>query len=86
MSTGIYDMLVEKITQSLGVDTAKVHPEATFHDLEIDSLAALEMGVIAEEILGVTINFDEVSDADMTLTRFAAYLERLVSEKNRSAL
>jgi len=81
MSSTMYDMLGVKLVEKLGVDPAFVRPEATFSDLELDSLAALELGVIMEEDLGVAFDFDELKGAEMTLIQFSDYVERLVREK-----
>ncbi|WP_405628696.1 acyl carrier protein [Streptomyces sp. NBC_01174] len=86
MSTAVYDMLVTKMTENLGVDPSRVRPEATFPDLELDSLAALELGVILEEDLGVAFDLEELKGEEMTLVQFSKHVERLVAEKRSAAV
>ncbi|GHH56243.1 acyl carrier protein [Streptomyces candidus] len=86
MSTATYDMLVTKMTENLGVDASRVRPDATFADLELDSLAALELGVILEEDLGLTFDLDELRREEMTFGQFSAHVERLLAEKRSAAV
>ncbi|MGB8943525.1 MAG: acyl carrier protein [Streptomyces sp.] len=82
MSTTTYDMLVTKMTDGLGVDAAAIRPDATFADLEIDSLAALELGVILEEDQGISLDLEYLKETDMNLSQFSAYLDTLLEEKH----
>lgn len=67
MYIATYDMIVSKMTENLGVDASRVRPDATFYDLDLDSLAALELGVIVEEDLGVSFDLDKLKCEEMTL-------------------
>ncbi|NEB75935.1 acyl carrier protein [Streptomyces sp. SID14478] len=80
MTTAAYDMLVTKLTQDLGVDAALIQPEATFADLEVDSLAALELGVILEEDFKIKFDLEELRREDMTLGQFTRHVERLLAQ------
>ncbi|MBT2427480.1 acyl carrier protein [Streptomyces sp. ISL-112] len=86
MSSATYDMLVVKMTENLGVDASRICPDATFLELELDSLAAMELGVILEEDLGVTFDLDELKGEEMTFDQFSRYVERLVAEKQSAAV
>ncbi|MEV6576394.1 acyl carrier protein [Streptomyces sp. NPDC051577] len=85
MSDATYDMLVTKLTENLGVDTAAIRPDATFADLELDSLAAMELAVILEEDLGIKFDLDQLKQTEMTLNQFALHVDRLLSEKRSLA-
>ncbi|MFI0242345.1 acyl carrier protein [Streptomyces sp. NPDC016845] len=85
MPTAMYDVLVTKLTTDLGIEEKDIRPDATFADLEIDSLAALELGVILEEDLGIKFDLDELRRQDMTLEQFAGHVDGLVAGRRPQA-
>ncbi|HWB71296.1 MAG TPA: acyl carrier protein [Egibacteraceae bacterium] len=55
----IYDRVKELLVDKFGVPAEDVSPEATFEDLDLDSLDLVEFALAAEEELGVRISDDE---------------------------
>ena len=49
------------LTSYFGVDESEVRPDATFAELDLDSLAIVEFALVAEKEFGVPIGDDEVS-------------------------
>jgi acyl carrier protein len=56
----IYEGLREALI-SLGADEQRISPEATFEELEVDSLDLVELAQIVEERFGVTIKGSDVA-------------------------
>lgn len=57
--SAVYDRTVKILTDNFGVESDNIGPEATFDDLELDSLDLVEFALAAEEELGVRIEDDE---------------------------
>jgi acyl carrier protein len=55
------DRLREILTSHFGVEADEVRLDATFADLDLDSLAIVEFALVAEKAFGVPIGEDEVS-------------------------
>lgn len=55
------DRLRGILTDYFGVEPDEVRPDATFAELDLDSLAIVEFGLVAEKEFGVLIAEDEVS-------------------------
>lgn len=49
------------LTAYFGVEESEVRPDATFAELDLDSLAIVEFALVAEKEFGVPIGEDEVS-------------------------
>lgn len=49
------------LTTYFGVEESEVRPDATFAELDLDSLAIVEFALVAEKEFGVAIGEDEVS-------------------------
>lgn len=49
------------LTAYFGVEASEVRPDATFAELDLDSLAIVEFALVAEKEFGVPIGEDEVS-------------------------
>jgi acyl carrier protein len=58
----VYDRVVQVLTDRLGVAADDITPEATFAELDLDSLDLVEFALGAEELFGVTISDDEAED------------------------
>ncbi|MFF9685816.1 acyl carrier protein [Streptomyces sp. NPDC014623] len=56
----MYDRLAELLTNKLGVDAAELHPAATFEELDVDSLALVELTDIIEGQLGIVMAEGEI--------------------------
>lgn len=55
------DRLCGILTGYFGVEAGEVRPEATFAELDLDSLAIVEFALVAEKEFGVLIGEDEVT-------------------------
>ena len=69
----ITDGLVE-----VGADSAKVSRDATFEDLEVDSLDLVEISQIIEDEFGVELDGDDVKD----LTNVGQVIDLVVSRSS----
>jgi acyl carrier protein len=74
MSSSVYDRVTSILVDNFGVDAAAVSPEATFEDLDLDSLDLVEFALAAEEELGVRIE-DEEAEGLETLGAAVKLLE-----------
>jgi acyl carrier protein len=71
----IYDRVAKLLTTKFGVPAEDITPEATFEDLDLDSLDLVEFALAAEEELGVRISDEEAADLE-TLDDTVKLLER----------
>jgi acyl carrier protein len=60
MST-VHARLSDLLVSKFGVDAAGISPTATFSDLDLDSLALVEVAVAAQEEFGVDIGDSELT-------------------------
>lgn len=56
----MFETLKEILVNKLKVTPEQVTPEATPQDIELDSLAIVELSLVLETELGVTISDDEL--------------------------
>ncbi|HEY0449437.1 phosphopantetheine-binding protein [Actinophytocola sp.] len=61
MSATVLQRLSGILVSYFGVEADEVRPEATFAELDLDSLAIVEFALVAEKEFGVAIGEDEVS-------------------------
>lgn len=61
MSTTVLQRLRELLVDHFGVEEHEVVPEATFAQLDLDSLGIVEFALVAEKEFGVVLGEDEVS-------------------------
>ncbi|MBB4893591.1 acyl carrier protein [Streptomyces olivoverticillatus] len=73
----VYDLMAHLLTEHFGVPAEEITPDSTFEQLDIDSLARVEMITLLEDHLQVTLRQEPEGT---TLGEAAAYLERLVAE------
>ncbi|TDC69796.1 acyl carrier protein [Streptomyces hainanensis] len=64
----MYELLATLLTDEFGIEADVVTPDATFRDLELDSLSLTELAVIVTERTGLLV--DDV-DLDSTLASAA---------------
>ena len=57
--TATYDRVASLLSDRLGVTADDISPEATFDELDLDSLDLVEFALGAEEEFGVRISDDE---------------------------
>ena len=60
----VYDKVKELLVDKFGVEEDEVSPEATFEDLDLDSLDLVEFALAAEDELGVRITDEEAEQLD----------------------
>jgi acyl carrier protein len=66
--------VVELLTDKFGVPADDIRPQATFEELDLDSLDLVEFALAAEEELGVRISDDEAAELE-TLDETVKLLE-----------
>ncbi|MCX4551445.1 acyl carrier protein [Streptomyces sp. NBC_01387] len=69
----LHPTLVDVLTNTFKVPAGELRPEATMDDLEMDSLAVAELGVIVKETLGVDADTDSAYKG-ATLGRITEFL------------
>lgn len=62
--TAVYDRVKTLLVDKFGVPDDDITPEATFEDLDLDSLDLVEFALAAEEELGVRITDEEAEDLE----------------------
>lgn len=60
----IYDKVKQLLIDKFGVPADDISPEATFSDLDLDSLDLVEFALAAEEEMGVRISDEEAEQLD----------------------
>jgi acyl carrier protein len=70
----LYDRVKDLLVDKFGVPAEDITPDATFEDLDLDSLDLVEFALAAEEEMGVRITDDEAEDLK-TLRDTVALLE-----------
>ncbi|MEU7529424.1 phosphopantetheine-binding protein [Saccharothrix sp. NPDC042600] len=76
----LLDRLSTVLVEKFGVPRAEIHPAATLVELDLDSLALVELGVVAEKEFGVRFADDEIVP-DHTLDEVV----RLIVDKGADA-
>ena len=61
MSTSALERLSGILVSYFGVEAHEVHADATFAELDLDSLAIVEFALVTEKEFGISIGEDEVS-------------------------
>ncbi|GLX17141.1 MULTISPECIES: acyl carrier protein [Streptomyces] len=74
----MFETLKEILVGKLKVEPDQVTPEATREDVELDSLAVVELSLVIEKELGVAVSDDELLDAD-TIGAMALLVEQRMS-------
>lgn len=85
MSSSVQETVFNIIAKEAGIDVAKITPESTLKDLEIQSLDAVQIIFEIEDHYKITLpdrdpNFDTES-----VTGLVEAVDRLVAEKNAAA-
>ncbi|MBQ0891090.1 acyl carrier protein [Streptomyces sp. RM72] len=76
----IYEQIKVVLGEKFGVDPGDITPDSTLADLELDSLAAVEVADVLQEVLGVPV--DESRFGGSTLRVIA---EMLAEEREKTA-
>ncbi|MEU2119562.1 acyl carrier protein [Streptomyces sp. NPDC016459] len=64
----MYETLTRMLIEDLQQDPAKIHPDTTFRELDMDSLSLAELAVMIENATGRIIT---LTDQDTTLAQAA---------------
>ncbi|WP_457030202.1 acyl carrier protein [Kitasatospora sp. P5_F3] len=70
----MFEKLKEILVSKLKVSPEQVTPEATTEDVELDSLAVVELSLLLEAELGISITDDQLLEAE-TIGEMAALIE-----------
>lgn len=62
MATAVYDRVAALLVDRFGVPADDITPEASFEDLDLDSLDLVEFSLACEEELGVRIEDEEAEN------------------------
>jgi acyl carrier protein len=71
----VFETLKEMLVSKLKVTPESVVPDATREDIELDSLAVVELSLVLEKELGLTISDDELLSAE-TVGEMAKLMEQ----------
>lgn len=63
MSDTMFETLKEILISKLKVSPEQITPQATPEDAELDSLAMVELSMLFQQQLGMTISDDELAEA-----------------------
>ncbi|MFI1970739.1 acyl carrier protein [Streptomyces cinnamoneus] len=72
----VYDLMARLLTEYFGVPEEEITPDATYEQLEIDSLAQAEMVTLLEDHLRMTLDQELRGE---TLGEAAVHVERLLA-------
>ncbi|WP_018252064.1 acyl carrier protein [Salinispora mooreana] len=59
----MFDQLRQIMATKFQLDLAEITPESTLKDLELDSLDIVELGLVMNKELGVSLSDDELLEA-----------------------
>lgn len=62
--SAVYDAVKDLLVDKFGVPEDDISPEATFEDLDLDSLDLVEFALAAEDELGVRITDEEAEQLE----------------------
>ncbi|MEU1595619.1 acyl carrier protein [Streptomyces sp. NPDC005708] len=71
----MFENVKEILVNKLKVDPEQITPEATREDIELDSLAVVELSLVLETELGVSVSDDELLEAE-TVGDMVALIEQ----------
>ncbi|SMC48821.1 acyl carrier protein [Kibdelosporangium aridum] len=74
MADATYDRLVTLLVDVMGLEDDEVRPSSTFSELDVDSLAMVELVLAAQKEFGVEIGEDDLTP-EMTIEQTAQFLE-----------
>lgn len=58
----LFDRVTALLNEKLSVDPAAVHPDATWDELDVDSLDMVEFMLVLEDDLGVRVTDEEAGE------------------------
>ncbi|MEU5366087.1 acyl carrier protein [Streptomyces sp. NPDC005925] len=69
-----YPRLVQLLVKNFGFETDEINPEDTFSQLELDSLALVELTLTVQQEFGIKLSDDDLGSDD-TLGQAAEVIE-----------
>ncbi len=75
----VYDHLVTLLADKFEVDAERIGPDITLDDLDLDSLAVVELYVTLQEEWRIPLD-DSTADADLTVADVARSVSALLDE------
>ncbi|TVL91405.1 acyl carrier protein [Streptomyces sp. LX-29] len=79
MTTTTYDQLVSILTTLHDAPADRINPEATYAELDVDSLTMVEISLRVERNLGVTVEDNELHE-DLTLGATAELIDQKLAQ------
>ncbi|MFI6762940.1 acyl carrier protein [Micromonospora sp. NPDC050417] len=76
----VYEQIVKVLSERFFVDVEVITPDSTVRDLDLDSLASVEMADVLEGVIGTSV--DESAIADRTLREIAEMLTAQLESAN----
>ncbi|MFD7501465.1 acyl carrier protein [Streptomyces sp. NPDC059850] len=76
-----YDRLASLLTTKLGVASEEITPDATFEELDVDSLALVELTDILDAEFGITLDESAVAK-DSKLSEVASLIEAYEADRS----
>lgn len=61
----LYDVVADVISGRFNIPREKVQPEASFEDLDLDSLSQIELATTLKKKLGFELSDKEISDISL---------------------
>lgn len=74
--SAMFESLTEVIVKRFAIDAETIRPESTFDDLDLDSLAQIELVTAIKKNLGLTLSDEEMADMP-DMGAIAARLEEI---------
>ncbi|MDH6131829.1 acyl carrier protein [Kitasatospora sp. MAA4] len=80
----VYDRLADLLARSFGLQRDEIEPDYTFAELELDSLALVELTLAAQDEFSVALSEDDLG-AESTIAQAAKVIEAKVVEATAAA-
>lgn len=79
--TAVHDRIYEIIAKEGSIDRARIRPEATMKDLEVESLDVVQIIAAIEEQFDIFLPYDDPSFDIQTAGGLCEAVERLLQQK-----
>jgi len=78
--SALYESVVDVFSGRFGIDRDKVQPDASFDDIDLDSLSQIELATALKKKFAVEITDDEMAEMSV-VSEVVAKLEEKLAEK-----
>jgi len=79
--SSLFESVVDVFVSRFNIDADLVRPEATFEDIDLDSLSQIELGTSLKKKFGVNITDDEMEELS-TVSEVVGKLEEKLASKD----